>query len=40
MGHVSFIVLHLFARDLGLNPHIHLFITEGGFDKSGKFVHK
>ena len=21
-------------------PHIHLLITEGGFDKSGKFIHK
>ena len=33
-------VLHPFARDLGFNHHIHLLITEGGFDKSGKFVHK
>ena len=33
-------VLHPFARDLGFNHHVHLLITEGRFDKSGKFVHK
>ena len=36
----AIIVLHPFARDLGFNLHIHLLITEGGFDRSGKFVHK
>ena len=36
----AIIVLHPFARDLGFNLHIHLLITEGGFDKSGKFKWK
>jgi len=36
----AIIVLHPFARDLGFNLHIHLLIAEGGFDKSGKFIHK
>ena len=36
----AIIVLHPFARDLGFNLHIHLLITEGGFDKSRKFIHK
>ena len=36
----AIIVLHPFARDLGFNLHIHLIITEGGSDRSGKFVHK
>jgi hypothetical protein len=36
----AIVVMHPFARDLGFNPHIHLLITEGGFDRSGKFIHK
>ncbi|MBS3749867.1 MAG: transposase [Candidatus Thermoplasmatota archaeon] len=34
------VVLHPFARDLGFKPHLHLLITEGGFDKKGRFVRK
>ena len=34
------VVLHPFARDLGFKPHLHLLITEGGFDKKGCFVRK
>jgi len=36
----AIVVLHPFGRHLGFNPHIHLLITEGGFDKSRKFIHK
>jgi hypothetical protein len=36
----AIVVLHPFGRHLGFNPHIHLLITEGGFDKSKKFIHK
>lgn len=36
----AIIVLHPFGRDLGFNLHIHLLSTEGGFDKSEKFIHK
>jgi len=36
----AIVVSHPFGRDLGSNPHIHPLINEGGFDKSGKFIHK
>jgi len=29
------VVLHLFSRRLGFNPHIHILVTEGGFDRHG-----
>lgn len=32
-------ILHSFGKDMKHQPHLHLLITEGGFDKSGKFVH-
>lgn len=35
----AIVVLHPFDRDLGFNPHIHLLINEGRFDKSGDFIH-
>jgi len=31
-------VVHPFGKDLKFNPHVHCIVTEGGFDKSGKFV--
>lgn len=31
-------VLHPFGRDLGFKPHVHVIVTEGGFDKQNKFV--
>jgi len=34
------VVLHPFGRDLEYKPHIHVLMTEGGFDKQGNFVHK
>jgi len=33
------VVLHPFGRDMGFKPHIHIIVTEGGFDKKGNFVH-
>jgi hypothetical protein len=36
----AIVVLHPFGRNLGFNPHIHLLITEGGFDRSKRFSHK
>jgi len=36
----AIVVFHPFARDLGFNPHIHILVTEGGFDDKGQFVHK
>ena len=36
----AIVVLHPFGRHLGFNLHIHLLITEGGFDRSKKFTHK
>lgn len=31
-------VLHPFGKDMKFHPHLHLLITEGGFDKNGKFI--
>jgi hypothetical protein len=36
----AIIVLHPFGRDLCFKPHIHILVTEGGFDKYNKFVHQ
>jgi len=33
------VVLHPFGRDMGFKPHIHIIVTEGGFDRKGNFVH-
>lgn len=32
------VILHPFGKDMKFQPHLHLLITEGGFDKTGKFV--
>lgn len=32
------VILHPFGKDMKFQPHLHLLITEGGFDKHGKFV--
>jgi len=34
------VVLHPFSRDLSFKPHLHVLVTEGGFDKRGRFVPK
>lgn len=31
-------ILHPFGKDMKFHPHLHLLITEGGFDKNGKFI--
>jgi len=31
-------VLHPFGKDMKFHPHLHLLITEGGFDVAGKFI--
>lgn len=32
------VILHPFGKDMKFQPHLHLLITEGGFDKKGNFV--
>lgn len=32
------VVLHPFGKDMRFQPHLHLLITEGGFDMKGQFV--
>ena len=32
------VVLHPFGKDMKFQPHLHLLITEGGFDNNGNFV--
>lgn len=32
------VVLHPFGKDMRFQPHLHLLITEGGFDAKGNFV--
>jgi len=34
------VVLHPFSKNMGFNPHLHILVTEGGFDKKGNFVHQ
>lgn len=31
-------VFHPFGKDLKFQPHVHMIVTEGGFDREGKFV--
>jgi len=31
-------VYHPFGRDIKHQPHVHMIVTEGGFDKEGKFI--
>lgn len=32
------VILHPFGKDMKFQPHLHLLITEGGFDRRGNFV--
>ena len=32
------VVLHTYGRDLGFNPHIHVIMSEGGFDQNKECV--
>ena len=34
------VVLHPFSKKMSFNPHLHVLVTEGGFDRRGKFVHQ
>ena len=34
------VVLHPFSKQMGFNPHLHILVTEGGFDRRDKFVHQ
>lgn len=36
----AIVVLHPYGKDMGFKPHLHVFMTEGGFDKDKKFIHK
>lgn len=33
-------MFHLFSRDISFKPHIHILVTEGGFDVQGRFIAK
>ena len=32
------VVLHPFSKKMGFNPHLHILVTEGGFDKHDRFI--
>lgn len=32
------VILHSFGKDMKFQPHLHLLITEGGFDDRGEFI--
>ncbi len=36
----AIVVLHPFSRNLGFNSHLHVLMTEGGFDREGRFIPK
>ncbi len=36
----AIVVLHPFSKDMGFNHYLHIFLTEGGFDMYGKFIHQ
>ncbi|RZN36667.1 MAG: hypothetical protein EF813_06950 [Methanosarcinales archaeon] len=36
----AIVVLHPFAKIMGFNPHLHILVTEGGFDKQDNFIHQ
>jgi hypothetical protein len=36
----AIVVLHPFSKSLGFNSHLHVLVTEGEFDKRGRFVHQ
>jgi len=36
----AIVVLHPFSKSMGFNSHLHVLVTEGGFDKRGRFVHQ
>jgi len=34
----AIVILHPFGKDIKFYPHLHILLTEGGFDKKGNFV--
>jgi hypothetical protein len=36
----AIVVLHPFSKNMGFNPHLHVLVTEGGFDRRGRFIHQ
>jgi len=36
----AIVVLHPFSKRMGFNSHLHILVTEGGFDKCGRFIHQ
>jgi len=34
----AIVVLHPFSRSMGFNPHLHILVTEGGFDRRNRFI--
>ena len=36
----AIVVLHPFSKNMGFNPHLHVLVTEGGFDGRGRFIHQ
>nr|QNO57136.1 hypothetical protein BDIJAAHH_00009 [Methanosarcinales archaeon ANME-1 ERB7] len=36
----AIVVLQPFSKSMGFNPHLHVLVTEGGFDKCGRFIHQ
>lgn len=36
----AIVVLHPFSRDMSFKPHVHILMTEGGFDRTGEFKRK
>lgn len=34
----AIVVLHPFSKKMGFNPHLHILVTEGGFDRHGRFI--
>jgi len=36
----AIVVLHPFSKRMGNNPHLHILVTEGGFENCGRFIHQ
>jgi len=34
----AIVVMHPFSKRMGFNSHLHVLVTEGGFDKRGRFI--
>lgn len=34
------VILHPFGKDMKFQPHLHIIVTEGGFDNKGNFIRK